>query len=209
MTHKNLMAISYLITTVFLQAHAAVAAEPLTGDPVKGASVSAPCQSCHGNHGNQTAGAIIPKLAQQVAPYIDKQLHNFKAGDRKNSIMSSMAAPLTDTDIRNIAAYFSDQRIVPDKGADAAQVEAGKKVYSSGVAATLVPACSSCHGPQGAGVTPSYPRLAGQHAQYLVLQLRNFKAGDRANDSNGVMRDIAAKLTDDQITAVAGYLSVQ
>lgn len=196
---------SLMLATMLLNMNSALGVE--RGDAAKGETVAVKCQPCHGKDGNHTAGQTIPKLAQQITEYLDKQLHDFKAGARKNSIMTGMAATLSAQDMLNVAAYFSSRRITPDQSSTTNLVESGKKIYQGGVAATSVPACASCHGSQAAGLAPAYPRLAGQHAQYLMAQLQNFKSGVRANDANSVMQDIASKLTDGEMQAVAEYLS--
>lgn len=176
------------------------------GNAQAGKSQASTCESCHGTGGNSIDHAT-PKLAQQVPQYLVKQLQDFKSGARKSPIMSTMAAMLQDQAMQDVAAYFSQQKMSSDNVGDKALAEQGGKIYSGGVAAASVPACASCHGPKAVGVAPAYPRLAGQHAQYLVAQLQNFKSGTRANDKNQVMRDIASKLTDGQMKAVADYLA--
>jgi cytochrome c553 len=177
------------------------------GDAGKERSVVANCAPCHGPQGNVTASTSTPRLAQQVAPYIVKQVRDFKSGARQNPIMSTIAASLTDTSIQDVATYFSMQKIAPGTAGNPSLMEQGRKIYSGGVAETSVPACASCHGADGTGVTPSFPRLAGQHSQYIVAQLQAYKTRIRANDDNKVMRDIAARLDDHQIEAVAEYLA--
>lgn len=177
------------------------------GDAKKGQSIASNCVACHGHDGDHTTAQTIPKLAQQIEPYIVKQLHDFKSGARKNSIMSSMASTLSDQGVNDVAAYFSSQKMTPDKVTDSSMAQEGKKIFSGGVAKNSVPACSSCHGAKAEGMPPTFPRLAGQHAAYVLAQLKNFKTGDRANDPNSVMRDIASKLSDHQMEAVATYVS--
>lgn len=177
-----------------------------SGDAGKGESIAANCAACHGAKGSNTTSNTIPRLAQQVAPYIVKQLHDFKSGARKNSIMSTMASMLSDQGMLDVAAYFSGQKMAAGKSGNESLAEQGRRIYSGGVSASSVPACASCHGADGAGVTPAYPRLAGQHGAYIVAQLKAFKAKDRTNDMSSVMRDIAGRLDDHQIEAVAEYL---
>lgn len=177
------------------------------GDAAKGQSIAANCSSCHGAQGNNTTSNTIPRLAQQIAPYIVKQLHDFKSGARKNSIMSTMASMVSDQGVLDVAAYFSSQKIAAGEKGDDALTEQGRRIYSGGVASSSVPACASCHGADGAGVTPAYPRLAGQHKAYIVAQLKAFKAKERTNDASSVMRDIAGRLDDHQMQAVAEYLN--
>jgi len=193
-----------LVTVALAWGNAAYAAG---GNAKNGESIAANCAACHGHDGNHTTAQTIPKLAQQLESYIVKQLHDFKSGDRKNSIMSSMASTVSDQGVKDVAAWFSSQKMGADKVTDKSLAEAGKKIYTGGIAKGSVPACSSCHGPNAHGMPPTFPRLAGQHAEYIVAQLKNFKSDARANDPNGVMRNIASKLTDRQMDAVAEYLT--
>lgn len=175
------------------------------GDPVAGKAKSATCAACHGADGNSTI-AMYPKLAGQHASYLEKELHDFKSGARKNAIMTAMAAPLNNADIDNLAAYFSQQTMSIGT-TDKALFAEGEKVYRAGNPATGVAACMSCHGPDGAGnPAAKFPRLGGQHAQYVVTQLEAFKSGARSNDPGKMMRTIASKMTDSEIKAVASYI---
>ena len=198
--------ISATLTLFALMYHVPGASAGEGGDAVKGQSVADNCSPCHGPQGNNTSGLTVPRLAQQVAPYIIKQLSDFKSGARSNSIMSTMAATLSDSGMRDVAAYFSTQKAVVGHAGDASLTEIGKRIYSGGISYASVPACASCHGPGGGGVTPAYPRLAGQHGQYIIAQLKAFKSKDRANDDSQVMRDIAGRMDEHQIEAVAEYL---
>jgi cytochrome c553 len=106
----------------------------------------------------------------------------------------------------NTAVYFGGQEAKPRPARDAELVKLGQQIYRGGVLAKNVAACSSCHGPNGAGVPSQFPRLAGQHAQYTADQLRAFRTGQRANDPNRMMRGIATQLTDREIAAVSQYI---
>ena len=165
------------------------------------------CAACHGADGNSTIPAN-PKLAAQVADYIAKQLADFKANkDRKNPIMMAMAAPLSAEDMRAVGAYFSAQKSKPGAARNRDTVAAGQKLSRGGNVATGVPACAACHGPTGAGVPAQYPRLSGQFADYTAAQLRAFRSVERANDANQTMRAIAARMSDQEIAAVADYIA--
>ena len=202
---KNLTkAMALVVTAGMAYAGAAYGAG---GDAQKGQSIAANCAACHGRDGNQTTAQTIPKLAQQIEAYLVKQLHDFKSGARKNSIMSSMASTLSDQGVKDVAAYFSSQKMGSDKVSDKSLADEGKQIFTGGIAKDSVPACSSCHGTHAEGMPPTFPRLAGQHAQYVVAQLKTFKSGDRANDPNAVMRNIASKLSDHQMEAVAEYVT--
>jgi cytochrome c553 len=175
------------------------------GDAAAGKGKSAVCMACHGPDGN-SPNPIWPKLAEQHPSYIIKQLGDFKTGARKNDLMSPMAAPLTDQDVENLAAYFSSQT---QKGGSAAadRVALGEKIYRAGNAETGVAACMACHGPTGIGNAPAnFPRISGQHADYVAKALKDFRQGSRTNDVNAMMRGVAARMTDDEIAAVAQYV---
>ncbi len=148
-----------------------------------------------------------PKLAGQHASYITKQLTDFKAATRQDPIMAGMVAALSPEDMADIAAYFSAQ--APSVGsADAEKAAAGKKIYEGGDKVKGVSACMACHGPTGAGNPgAAFPALSGQNSAYVVKALTDFRSGARANDVNSMMRDIAAKMSDSDIAAVAEYIS--
>ncbi len=148
-----------------------------------------------------------PKLASQHPDYLNKQLVNFKSGERKSPIMAGMAAMLTPEDMKNLAAYFGGQKQAPAAAKDKALVAQGEKIYRGGVAAMGVPACSGCHGPDGSGIPAMFPRLAGQHGEYIVAELIKFRNGERANDPAKMMQMIAMKMSDQDMKAVAEYIS--
>jgi len=165
------------------------------------------CQACHGLDGNGVPGQPVwPKLAGQHPAYIYKQLNNFKNNERWNAQMSPMAMPLTDEEMRNLAAYFSG---LEQSGgtADAELVALGEKIYRAGNPQSGVPACSGCHGPAGLGSDlAKFPRISGQHSEYLAQTLKLFRSMERNNDPNGMMRGVAANMTDQEIDAVASYV---
>ena len=167
--------------------------------------VTGVCAACHGVDGNSVI-TTNPKLAQQHPEYIAKQLANFKAGDRKNAVMSGMAASLSPEDMANVAAYFGAQKAKVGSAKTNAAGSLGEKIYRGGIAKVGVPACASCHGATGAGMPVQFPRLSGQHADYVVTQLKAFYTGERANDNAKVMRMIAAKMSDAEMAAVADYI---
>lgn len=170
------------------------------------------CAACHGADGNSPT-AVNPSIAGQPAEYISLQLAHFKAGIRPNAVMLGMSANLGPDDMRALGLYFSQQKPKGLAAKDAALVAAGQKLYRGGDAATGLPACASCHAPNGAGVPKNYPRLAGQYPDYTYAQLKAFKAGERAADKDGkdvqgrIMATIAARMTDAQMRAVAEYTS--
>jgi len=167
--------------------------------------VTTVCAACHGIDGNSMV-PMYPKLAAQHPEYLQKQLANFKSGERKNAVMSGMAAILSEEDMANVAAYFSSQQAKLANAKSNGKGSLGEKIYKGGVIALNVPACASCHGANGAGVPVQFPRLAGQHAEYTITQLKAFRAGERANDAAKVMRTIAMRLSDDDMAAVADYI---
>lgn len=198
---------SFVVPLFFVATGGAVQAaeDVVAGDAAAGKAKSATCLACHGADGN-SPNPIWPKLAGQHPSYIAKQLADFKAGHRKNDLMTPMVMPLNKQDIANLAVYFSSQ--TQSAGSAAAdQVELGEKIYRAGNAETGVAACTACHGPTGIG-NPSamYPRISGQHAAYLELTLKDFRSGTRANDSGQAMRGVAANMTDTEIAAVAQYV---
>lgn len=175
------------------------------GDAAAGKAKSAMCAGCHMADGNSVNG-MWPKLAGQHESYIIKQLQDFKAGDRVDPTMAPMAAGLSEDDMANLAAFYSSQTLKVGE-ADPAQVEKGKQIFMNGNAASGVAACSACHAPNGVGnPAANFPSLQGQHADYTVKQLKDFRAGNRANDAGRMMQSVAAKMTDDEIAAVASYI---
>jgi len=183
------------------------AAEPPASapDPAKGAALSASvCAACHTNDGSRGVAAN-PIIQGQHPDYLVKQLVEFKAGKRDNPVMKSMAAPLSETDMRNVAAFYASKQPKPGFAKNKDLVAHGEKIYRGGIADRSVPACSGCHGPSGAGIPAQYPRLAGQHADYVEAQLVAFRGGARHN--NPVMSAVAAKLNDRDIKALADYVA--
>ena len=167
------------------------------------------CVACHGADGNSPS-PVNPILAGQGSEYLLKQLIEFKSVDgkpalRNNPIMAGMTAALSPEDMQSLAVYFSQQKLKPATAADATLVEAGKSLWRKGDFERGVPACAGCHGPAGAGIPAQFPRLAGQYPEYIDLQLKNFRIGERSNDAAMMMRNIAEKLSDKQIKAVADY----
>ena len=148
-----------------------------------------------------------PKLASQHPDYLNKQLTNFKSGERKNPIMMGMVAALSPEDMKNLAAYFGGQKLAPAAAKDKALAAQGEKIYRGGIAAMGVPACSGCHGPAGSGIPAMFPRLAGQHGEYIETQLKTFRNGERANDPGKMMQMVAMKMSDKDMKAVAEYIS--
>lgn len=176
------------------------------GNAENGQTKSAACAACHGPDGNSPVNPMWPKLSGQHPKYIEKQLMDFKSGSRSDPTMAGMAAPLSDQDIADLAAYFSSQNRMGGLAA-ADKVHAGEQIYRAGNQTTGVAACMACHGPAGSGnPLANFPSLAGQHAAYVEKALKDFRAGTRANDTNQMMQGVAGLMTDQEITAVAQYI---
>ncbi|MEC5216134.1 cytochrome c553 [Actimicrobium sp. GrIS 1.19] len=194
-------------------AHAAEEAKPAKADLAKGEALFTngdptrnitACVACHGAAGN-SAIAQNPKLAGQHEAYLAKQLNNFKGPDRNNAIMTTIAKALTADEVKNIAAYLNAQPAKQGAAKNKDIVELGKKIYRGGIAEKNVPACAACHGPNGAGIPAQFARLSGQHQEYTVAQLTNFRSGARKNSVQ--MTAIAKRLSDDEMQAVADYIA--
>ena len=178
---------------------------PAKPDLVKGqASFEAVCAACHGADGNSTI-VVNPKLAQQHPEYLLKQLHDFKDDKRADPVMKGFAMMLSDEEMHNITAWLATQPAKNGFATDKDLVQLGERIYRGGVADRKIAACVSCHSPNGAGTPAQYPRLSGQHADYTVKQLNAFRDGSRGN--NLQMKDVAAKLNDREIKAVADYIA--
>lgn len=165
---------------------------------------AAVCAACHGADGN-SAAPENPKLAGQHPEYLVKQLQEFKAGKRKNAVMQGFASTLSDEDMRNIAYWSAGQKAKVGYAKDKDLVTLGERIYKGGIADRQVAACAGCHSPTGAGIPAQYPRLAGQHADYVASSLRGYRDGTRNN--NVQMTQNAAKMNDREIKAVADYIA--
>jgi cytochrome c553 len=175
------------------------------GDATAGEAKAAVCLACHGPNGNALV-PTWPKLAGQHPEYIYKQLMDFKGGARVNDQMTPQVAVLEEPDFQDLAAYYASQQQTPGS-TDPALAELGERIYRGGNPATGLAACTGCHGPAGAGQgLAKFPRISGQHAQYLDSTLKGFRAGMRANDPNGMMRGVASRMNDEEIAAVAQYV---
>lgn len=200
----NLIALASVALSLSGVAHASEtkAAKPdLAAGEAKATTVCAACHTADGSRGMPT----YPILQGQHPEYIVKQLTEFKEGKRKNSIMNGMAAALTPEDMRNVAAFYATKKAKDGTAKNAEQVAAGEKIYRGGIAKKSVPACTGCHSPNGAGIPSQYPRLAGQHSDYIKAQLTAFRQGDRTN--NVQMTSIAANLSDKEIEALSDYIA--
>ncbi len=175
------------------------------GDAEAGKSKSASCAACHGTDGN-SAAATFPKIAGQHADYIAKQLADYKSGARQNALMVGQVAALSEQDMADLGAYFATEKGTIGKANDET-LAAGEAIYRGGIPETGAAACMACHGINGAGMPGAgFPQLRGQFADYTKAQLMAFRDGSRNNDGASVMRSMAKRMTDDEITAVAEYI---
>ena len=168
------------------------------------AKYTATCAACHGADGNSGAPAN-PKLAQQHPEYLVKQLQEFKAGKRPSPIMQPFAAQLSDADMRNISAFVGGKKAKSGFAKDKELVALGERIFRGGIANRQVAACAGCHSPNGAGIPSQFPRVSGQHADYVDAQLKAFRDGTRKNSVP--MAQIAGKMNDREIRAVADYIA--
>jgi cytochrome c553 len=202
MRFTPLIAAVAMTATLSGLAYAAETPKPdLAAGEAKATQVCAACHSADGSRGL----AANPILQGQHPQYLAKQLEDFKSGKRKNAVMQGMAAPLSEADIRNVAAFYAGKKAKDGFATNKELVGLGEKIYRGGIAAKGVPACAGCHSPNGAGIPAQYPRLGGQHADYTKAQLTGFRQGDRHNSAP--MVTISANLSDKEITALADYIA--
>jgi len=180
-----------------------------SGNPVIGREKSdaGRCQECHGTDGN-SGDERIPNHAGQYADYLIKQLHDFQTGKRNHETMTLMAEDLNETEITDIAAYFASQKVMQGEGAN--ENPLARNLFINGDQGRDIPACAGCHGENGKGRlvdNVAYPVIGGQRRVYLRSQLVNWQLGERTNSPGGVMSTIGKLLTDDEIEALANYIS--
>lgn len=202
---------------VLLGVLAFAGAQAQQGDAQAGAQKTTICAACHGADGNSLV-AMYPKLAGLGEKYLYKQLQDIKTGVRPVPEMTGMLTPFSDQDLADLAAYYASQELQLS-GAQEMEVRVnsgemvdalalGRNIYRFGNPETGVAACSGCHSPTGVGNAPAgYPRLGGQFADYVAKQLREFRSGGRVNDDQQVMRQVAAPMSDAEITAVSNYIA--
>lgn len=172
------------------------------------------CVTCHGAAGNSTV-PMYPNIAAMPHEYLAKQIHDFvpkgddepaRLGAEGNpSVMGPIAPALTEQDILDVSVYLSNQQMDWDNAPTATNeetMERGQLIWRAGIADKNVPACAACHSPNGAGLPGEFPRLAGQHPEYILEQLQLFRDGYRKND---IMHDIADRLNDKDMAAVADF----
>lgn len=176
---------------------------PAPPDLKKGeATATAVCVACHTFDGSRGTPAN-PIIAGQHRAYLVKQLVEFKSGVRANPIMQGIASTLSEDDMRNVAAFYASKDAKPGFARNKETVDLGASIWRGGIAAKSLPACASCHSPNGAGVPVQYPAMSGQHAEYTAAQLEAFRSGTRKNSAQ--MMAIAAKLSDVEIRAVSDF----
>ncbi len=194
-----------------------ISANATAGDPEAGKALTLTCSGCHGQDGNSPV-PNFPKLAGLNENYLIKQINDIKYKRRPVASMVGQVDNLTDEQIADIAAYYASQTMTRGKAEDK-NLELGAEIYRSGIAETGVAACASCHGATGAGNGPAgWPRLAGQHKEYIALQLKRWRTGaentleedpeGRTNDGDSrFMRDVARRLSDGEIEAVSNFIA--
>jgi len=207
------------LSALAMTANSAAADSLVAGSADTGKAKAVTCTACHGPEGISSTG-LWPNLAGQNAPYSLAQLKAFKASmsadhsqsgpamSRMNPLMSSQAMLLSDQDMADLAVYYESLPVAAQAVADASLVTRGEALYQGGNKESGAAACLACHGPSGRGnPAAKYPALQGQHAAYTVKQLQDYASGERATDGKTrIMRDIAVRLSNEDIEAVASYI---
>jgi cytochrome c553 len=173
-------------------------------------STEPPCTACHGAHGEGVAAAHVPRLTGQSAEYLKKQLDDYASGARDNPIMRNFAKALSEERRAQLAAQFAAMNapFLPEEFvASAEQLSRGHKLAYEGDGRHQLQACNSCHGPDGSGVLHAAPYLAGQSAEYIAAALKAFQSGERKNDGGELMRSVAQRLSDADVSAVSAYFA--
>jgi cytochrome c553 len=194
---------------------AAKASPALTAPPAKSSAAAPtaatpPCEACHGAHGEGMAAAHVPRLAGQSAEYLLKQLDDYAHGTRDNPIMANFAKALSEQQRAKFAARYASMSapyLTQSTSLNSVQLARGHQLAYQGDEAKRAQACNGCHGPDGVGVLHAAPYLAGQSPEYLASALKAFQQGTRKNDAGELMRSVAQRLDDTDITAVAGYFA--
>lgn len=204
---KNKLVSIFAVAGLALAAFTAQAESLVDGSIDAGKTKSITCNACHGAEGN-SANAVWPNIAGQNAPYTLAQLKAFKSGLRQNALMSSQAMMLSEQDMADLAVYFESLPSATQAVADPSLLARGEALYRGGDKEKSVAACLACHGPTGRGnPAAKYPALNGQHAAYTELQLKAYADGTRVSVGPvQMMRDIASRLDDEDIKALASYV---
>ena len=194
-----------LAASLALPVAAAESGEAAKPDLAKGQNLSTQvCGACHTADGSRGSPAN-PIIAGQHSEYLAKQLGEFKSGKRNNPVMKGFASTLSDSDMRDVSAFYAGKQAKPGFAKSKDLYALGQKIYRGGLGDRQVPACAGCHSPTGAGIPAQYPRIGGQHADYIEAQLNGFRSGQRANSVP--MAAIAARLSDREIRALADYVA--
>ena len=196
-----------MLAAVSLAANQAQAESLVEGSVDAGKAKAITCTACHGAEGN-SANPLWPNIAGQHASYVQVQLHAFKSGKRNNALMAPQAMMLSDEDIRNLSVYFESLPAAAQAVADPSTVKKAEVLYRGGNPDSGVAACLACHGPTGRGNPAAmYPAIQGQHATYTAQALRDYASGARASaDKTQIMRDVASRLSEEEIVALASYV---
>ena len=204
---KAKLAPLFAMTGLALVAFQVQAESLVDGSADAGKARAITCTACHGPEG-KSANPLWPNLAGQNASYLLAQLQAFKSGARQDPLMGAQAMMLSDEDMANLAVYFESVPAGTQAVADASLVDRGEALYRGGNSETGVAACLACHGPSGRGNPAAvYPALQGQHAAYTAKQLRAYADGSRQTDGKtSIMRDIASRLSDEDIAALSSYV---
>lgn len=207
-----------IMATLFVASMMTAGSVLAAGDAARGETLSASCAACHGADGNSPS-PMFPKLAGLGEKYLSKQLMDIKSGERPIGEMTGLLDALDKQALDDIAAFFSskalqlsgatDEELLLNSGRKISALKLGENLYRAGNLETHVPSCSGCHSPRGQGNSPAgYPRLSGQHADYIEKQLLAFQAGTRANDGDSrIMRSVAEHMSAAEIKAVAAYIA--
>jgi cytochrome c553 len=176
-------------------------------DAAGGRELAQPCAACHGQSGISPTAAF-PHLAGQQMSYTAKQIIDIRDGHRLVPEMVGQLDDFSDQDAWDVAAFYAEQdAFIGQADPDPELIARGQELYRAGDMAKGIPACAACHTPTGEGIhTAVYPALSGQFAEYTIATLQDYAAGERANDPNAIMRDIAAKMSDADMEAVANYI---
>jgi cytochrome c553 len=204
---RNMKNICAALAATVLMSGTAIAESLVDGDPEAGKAKSITCAACHGQDGN-SVNPEWPGLAGQHATYTYEQLQAFKGGQRNNALMLGQVMMLNDEDMKNLAVYYESMPGAAKAVADPAIVDRGERLYRGGDRETSASACIACHGPTGRGnPAASVPSVRGQYAVYNAAQLRAYASGERTTDGpTRVMRDIASRLSEEDILAVSSYM---
>ena len=168
--------------------------------------VTTSCRPCHGERGIST-NPLWPNLAGQHARYLEKQLTDFKQKNRTAATMLALVNQLSTKDIADLSAFYAKEPI-PENKTPKQYLTRGEQLYRGGDFSKHITACIACHGPKGTGNGEAgFPVLSGQQPDYTIQQLNAFKTKERRNDLNAIMQDISARMSADDINAVAYYVA--